>query len=77
MHESRADMKDLQHTSTAFVLRFSRLFGLGPSLSFPCDGAGRVDLDSLGERARCNYFYARTAIGREFAMPAVQPGVRE
>jgi hypothetical protein len=59
------------------VLRFSRLFDVGPALSFPCDGAGRVDLDSLGERARSNYFYARTAIGREFAMPAVQCGAPE
>lgn len=63
-------------TRPVFELRFSRLFGIGPELSFPCDAAGRVDLDSLGERARCNYFYARTVIGREFAMPAVQPGGR-
>ncbi|WP_280155029.1 hypothetical protein [Piscinibacter sp. XHJ-5] len=67
-------MKDHAKTPPAFELRFPRLFGLGPALSFPCDAAGRVDLDSLGERARCNYFYARTVIGREFAMPAVQPG---
>jgi hypothetical protein len=67
-------MNHHEQTPHAFVLRFSRLFGAGPALSFPCDGAGRVDLDSLGERARCNYFYARTVIGREFAMPAVQPG---
>ena len=60
---------------SVFELHFSRLFGVGPALSFPCDAAGRVDLDSLCERARCNYFYARTVIGREFAMPAVQPGV--
>ena len=61
-------------THPAFELRFDPLLGVGPALSFPCDAAGRVDLDSLGERARCNYFYARTVIGREFAMPAVQPG---
>jgi hypothetical protein len=30
-----------------------------------------------GKRARCNYFYARTVIGREFAMPAVQPEARQ
>ena len=70
-------MKHHDTTPPAFELRFSRLFGIGPALSFPCDGAGRVDLDSLGERARCNYFYARTVIGREFAMPAVQPGMLE
>ena len=56
------------------MLRFDPLLGVGPALSFPCDAAGRVDLDSLGERARCNYFYARAVIGRQFAMPAVQPG---
>lgn len=67
-------MKDREQTPSAFVLRFDRLFGVGPALSFPCDAAGRVDLDSLAERARCNYFYARRVIGREFAMPAVQPG---
>lgn len=67
-------MKHHEKTAPAFELRFSRLFGIGPALSFPCDAAGRVDFDSLGERARCNYFYARTVIGREFAMPAVQPG---
>lgn len=65
-------MKHHEQTPPAFVLRFSRLLGVGPALRFPCDGVGRVDLDSLGERARCNYFYARTVIGREFAMPAVQ-----
>jgi len=67
-------MKHPQKSPPAFVLRFDPLPGAGPALSFPCDAAGRVDLDSLGERARCNYFYARTVIGREFAMPAVQPG---
>jgi hypothetical protein len=60
-------------TPPGYLLRFDRLFGVGPALSFPCDGAGRVDLDRLGERARCNYFYARAVIGREFAMPAVEP----
>ena len=67
-------MNDHAKTPADFVLRFDPLLGAGPVLSFPCDAAGRVDLDSLGERARCNYFYARTVIGREFAMPAVQLG---
>ena len=68
-------MKDHEQTPPVFMLRFDPLLGVGPALSFPCDEAGRVDLDSLGERARCNYFYARAVIGRQFAMPAVQqPG---
>ena len=70
-------MSHHHQTPPAFVLHFARLFGVGPALSFPCDGSGRVDLDNLGERARCNYFYARTVIGRVFAMPAVQPAALE
>ena len=49
-----ASMKHHQPTLHAFVLHFPRLLGIGPSLSFPCDAAGKVDLDSLAERARCN-----------------------
>lgn len=55
-----------------FELRFASLFHEGRGLAFPCDAAGRVDLDILSERARSNYFYARTVVGREFATPAVQ-----
>lgn len=58
---------------TGFELRFDPLSGRGRSYSFPCDVRGEVDLDRLGEHARCNYFYARTVIGREFHWPAVQP----
>lgn len=57
---------------TAYELRFRSLFDEGRALAFPCDAAGQVDLDTLSERARCNYFYARTAIGRDFAFPAVR-----
>lgn len=56
-----------------FVLRFQSLFNQGRALSFPCDASGSVPLDSLSERARQNYFYARTVIGREFSVPAVLP----
>ena len=52
--------------AAAFELRFTSLFNAGRALAFPCDAAGRVDLDALSERARSNYFYAR-AVGREFA----------
>jgi hypothetical protein len=70
-------MKDREKSSPSFVLRFDPLFGVGPALSFPCDVAGRVDLDDLAERARCNYFYARAVIGRQFGMPAVRPDALE
>lgn len=56
-----------------FELRFQSLFNKGRALSFPCDAAGHVELDALSERARTNYFYARTGIGRDFAFPAVRP----
>ena len=54
-----------------FELRFQSLFHEGRALVFPCDSAGQVPLDTLSERARENYFYARVAIGREYAMPRV------
>jgi hypothetical protein len=57
--------------TTSFELRFQSLFQEGRALSFPCDAVGHVDLDALSERARNNYFYARSVIGREFEVPAV------
>lgn len=54
-----------------YELRFRSLFDEGRAYSFPCDVAGRVDMDSLSERARTNYFYARAVVGREFSVPAV------
>ena len=58
-------------STRGFELRFASLFHDGRALAFPCDARGVVDLDGLSERGRCNYFLARTAIGRDFAMPAV------
>lgn len=55
-----------------YELRFHSLFKPGRGYSFPCDAAGHVDLDALGEGERNSYFYARTAIGCEFATPVVQ-----
>jgi hypothetical protein len=59
------------HRAHGFELRFVSLFGEGRALAFPCDACGQVDIDAMSERARSNYFYARTVIGREFACPAV------
>lgn len=61
-----------QRTGT-HELRFAHLMDPGRALAFPCDAAGQVDLDRLSERARCNYFFARTVVGRDFACPAIQP----
>jgi hypothetical protein len=57
---------------SAFELRFNSLFDEGRGLSFPCDARGIVDLDRLSERARNNYLFARTVVGREFTHPAVR-----
>jgi hypothetical protein len=57
------------HHQASFELRFPSLFIEGRGLAFPCNGQGQVDIDELPERARRNYFYARTLIGREFATP--------
>ncbi|TMH30682.1 MAG: hypothetical protein E6H58_13715 [Betaproteobacteria bacterium] len=54
-----------------YELRFRSLFNDGRAFAFPCDEAGHVDIDALSERARTNYLYARTVIGREFAIPSV------
>jgi len=67
-------MQHHEQAAPTFELCFQPLSGVGRALRFPCDRAGMVDLDSLGERARCNYFYARALTGREFAWPAVRPG---
>lgn len=56
-----------------YELRFQSLFDEGRGLAFECDAGGHVDLDRMSERARANYFYARTVIGREFALPRVEP----
>jgi hypothetical protein len=55
-----------------YELRFRSLFDEGRGYAFPCDARGHVDMDALSDRARNNYFYARTVVGREFATPAVQ-----
>jgi hypothetical protein len=70
---STSDSRLMSIAPTAhYVLRFGHLYHEGRALAFPCDAQGRVLLDSLSERARANYLYARALVGREFATPAVQ-----
>ena len=59
--------------ASGYEIRFQSLFKAGRALSFPCDAQGRVQLDSLSDRARDNYFYARAVVGRDYAVPAVLP----
>jgi hypothetical protein len=63
----------IRQASAAYELRFQSLFHDGRALAFPCDVYGQVDLDTLSEKARNNYFYARAVVGRDFAVPAVLP----
>jgi hypothetical protein len=59
------------HTGSSHVLRFESLVHPGRGLAFPCDAAGRVNLDALGDAALRNYLYARAVVGREFNLPQV------
>lgn len=63
----------IQSRPGPYLLRFRSLFESGRGYAFPCDGGGHVDLDKLSESARNNYFYARAMVGRELALPAVEP----
>jgi len=56
-----------------FELRFTSLFDEGRGFSFPCDERGNVNLDGLSERARSNYFFARSVVGRDLRTPCVRP----
>jgi hypothetical protein len=68
-------MKHRDSTPPPFHLHFDPLPGTGPALRFPCDAAGRVDLDQLSDRARLDYLFARAVVGRRFGPPAVRPGI--
>ena len=55
-----------------YEIRFQSLFNEGRALTFPCDAEGHVAMDTLSEKARNNYLYARAVVGREYATPAVR-----
>ncbi len=57
--------------SQHFEIRFESLFRPGRALSFPCDDHGHVDLDTLPQRARQNYYFARAMVGKDYLPPAV------
>ena len=54
-----------------FQLWFRPLSISAPALAFTCDATGHVDLDSLDQRERLNYLFARTLVGRDFDRPTV------
>ena len=61
------------NATAPFQLCFRSLFHSGRGFAFPCNAQGQVDLDSLSERARNNYLFARAMVGRELSVPAVEP----
>lgn len=54
-----------------YELRFQSLYDAGRAYAFECDATGRVNLDALSARAKLNYLYARSVVGREFSVPQV------
>lgn len=58
--------------ATTYALRYDSLHAAGRCLSFPCDAKGSIDLDTLSERARNNYFAARATVGRDYAHPVIE-----
>jgi hypothetical protein len=52
-------------------LRFAHRHDERESLAFPCDAAGRVNMDALDERRRNEYLFARALRGRDYAFPVM------
>ena len=59
------------HRPARVELRFAHRRNDRESLAFPCDAAGRVDLDALDERRRNEYLFARALMGRDYAFPVL------
>lgn len=62
----------LESTTNQFQLCYRSLFHSGRGFFFPCDAQGKVDLDTMSERSRNNYLFARAMVGRELAVPALE-----
>lgn len=60
---------DCLRPALSFELRFRSLFRDGREYVFPCDSRGQVSMDTLTERARSNYLFARAMVGRDYAPP--------
>lgn len=63
----------LGNQNDGYELRYASLFQEGRALAFPCDERGNVELNTLSERARNNYLFARALVGRDYACPVVAP----
>jgi hypothetical protein len=57
--------------ATRYQVRFKAIRAASRDLAFRCDHRGNVELDSLCDKTRTDYLFARALIGRNFARPAV------
>ena len=60
----------------AFQLRFRSLVGETNEFSCPCDAAGHVVMDEMGECVRSSYLFARAMVGQLYAPPEITAEVR-
>lgn len=60
------------HSGSSYWLKFESFAHPGRGFAFPCDAAGRVNLDSLSDTALRNYLYARAVVGRELDTPHIE-----
>jgi hypothetical protein len=66
-----------QQASTAsFELLFQSFGDEDRGMVFPCDAAGRVDMDQMSDATRNNYLFARALMGRDFTAPMLRTTVR-
>ena len=65
------------NATTTHELWFQSLFDGGRGFSFPCDGHGTVDTQSLSNRLSDTYLFVRSLVGHDFAMPRVREQRKE
>jgi hypothetical protein len=60
------------HGPASVELRFVHRSNDRKSLTFPCDAAGRVNMDALDDRTRNDYLFARALVGRDYEFPVMR-----
>lgn len=55
-----------------YELHYPSLHEPAEDLRFPCDDHGVVNLDSLSDREKSDYLFARAVVGRDFDLPRVE-----
>jgi hypothetical protein len=60
-------------SSCEHQLLYASLFDPGRGVSIPCDAHGKVHMDDLSEHLKNAYLGARALVGREYALPIMEP----